>query len=87
MMASHPPPIVSGRRVKPRYMTQMKSRPPTFVMWGNKVSDLPESYIRFLTNGLRQTFGLGGGTDPLDSQEGENPYLERKGKEEVGGGA
>jgi GTP-binding protein len=56
-------------------------------MWGNKVSDLPESYIRFLTNGLRQTFGLGGGTDPLDSQEGENPYLERKGKEEVGGGA
>ncbi len=80
MMASHPPPIVSGRRVKPRYMTQMKSRPPTFVMWGNKVSDLPESYIRFLTNGLRQTFGLTGVPIRWILKKGENPYLERKGR-------
>ncbi len=80
MMASHPPPIVSGRRVKPRYITQMKSRPPTFVMWGNKVSDLPESYIRFLTNGLRQTFGLGGVPIRWILKKGENPYLENRKK-------
>lgn len=78
MMANHPPPIVGGRRVKPRYMTQMKSRPPTFVMWGNKVNELPESYVRFLSNGLRRTFGLDGVPIRWILKKGENPYSDKK---------
>ncbi len=80
MIENHPPPIVSGRRVKPRYVTQMKSRPPTFVMWGNKLADLPESYLRFLTNGLRRTFGFEGVPIRWILKKGENPYEERKRK-------
>lgn len=78
MVTSHPPPIVSGRRIKPRYMTQMKSRPPTFVMWGNKLGDLPESYLRFLTNGLRKTFGFPGVPIRWILKKGDNPYLDKK---------
>ena len=55
-----PPPAVSGRRVKIRYMTQPKARPPLFVLFGNHVDSIPESYKRFLANGLRETFGLFG---------------------------
>lgn len=80
MIGSHPPPIVSGRRVKPRYVTQLKSRPPTFVMWGNKLADLPESYVRFLTNGLRKTFGLDGVPIRWILKKGENPYTDKRGK-------
>jgi len=80
MMANHPPPIVGGRRVKPRYVTQMKSRPPTFVMWGNKVNELPESYVRFLTNGLRRTFDLGGTPIRWILKKGDNPYVDKKKK-------
>lgn len=80
MIQSNPPPIVGGGRVKPRYVTQMKSRPPTFVMWGNKLSKLPESYLRFLTNGLRRTFGFDGVPIRWILKKGENPYDDRKKK-------
>lgn len=80
MIGSHPPPIVSGRRIKPRYVTQLKSRPPTFVMWGNKLADLPESYVRFLTNGLRRTFGLEGVPIRWILKKSDNPYTEKRGK-------
>ncbi len=53
-----PPPAVSGRRVKIRYMTQPKARPPYFVLFGNSVDKISESYKRYLVNGLRETFGL-----------------------------
>ena len=53
-----PPPAVSGRRIKIRYMTQAKSRPPHFVMFGNQLDELPTSYERFLVNGLRKAFDL-----------------------------
>jgi len=77
MIADHPPPIVGGGRVKPRYITQLKGRPPTFGMWGNKLDKLPESYIRFLTNGLRRTFDLQGVPIRWTLKKGENPYLDK----------
>jgi len=80
MTEGHPPPIVGGGRVKPRYMTQMKSRPPTFGMWGNKLDKLPDSYVRFLTNGLRRTFGLYGVPIRWEMKKGDNPYTKNKKK-------
>lgn len=77
-IGSHPPPIVGGRRIKPRFITQMKSRPPTFVMSGNKLTDLPESYKRFLTNGLRKTFGLYGVPIRWILKTSDNPYKDKK---------
>ncbi len=70
-----PPPAVSGRRVKIRYMTQPKARPPFFVLFGNHVDSIPESYKRFLTNGLRETFSLFGVPIRLSMRGGsKNPY-------------
>jgi GTP-binding protein len=70
-----PPPAVSGRRVKIRYMTQPKARPPFFVLFGNHVDSIPESYKRFLANGLRETFSLFGVPIRLSMRGGgPNPY-------------
>jgi GTP-binding protein len=74
MQADHPPPIVAGRRVKLRYMTQVKARPPTFALWVNKPVDLPDSYTRFLANGLRKAFGLEGVPLRWLLRKGKNPY-------------
>ncbi len=79
MEDNHPPPIVANRRIKLRYMTQVKSRPPTFSLWVNKPVDLPESYKRFLTHGLRDTFGLQGVPIRWQMKKSENPY-DDKGK-------
>ena len=78
MEANHPPPITGGRRIKLRYMTQVKSRPPTFSMWVNKPIDLPESYLRFLTHGLRDTFKLIGVPIRWQMKKSENPYEDKK---------
>jgi GTP-binding protein len=76
-----PPPAVSGRRVKIRYITQPKARPPFFVLFGNAVESIPESYKRYLVNGLRQTFGLIGVPIRLSMRSGgENPYAPKKRK-------
>ncbi len=80
MEESHPPPITAGRRIKLRYMTQIKSRPPTFAMWVNKPVDLPESYLRFLTHGLRDTFKLEGVPIRWQTKKSENPYEGKKKK-------
>ena len=75
---STPPPAVSGRRVKIRYMTQPKARPPFFVLFGNHVDAIPESYKRYLTNGLRETFGLVGVPIRLSMRGGgPNPYANK----------
>jgi GTP-binding protein len=79
LVENHPPPIVGGRRVKVRYMTQLKGRPPTFAMWGNKLEDLPESYIRYLTNHLREEFDFHGVPIRWQRKAGENPYDKKKG--------
>jgi GTP-binding protein len=73
-----PPPAVSGRRIKIRYMTQPKARPPHFVLFGNQLSELPESYRRFLVNGLRQTFDLPGVPIRLTARTSKNPYEPKK---------
>jgi len=74
-----PPPAVSGRRVKIRYITQPKARPPFFVLFGNSVEKIPESYKRYLVNGLRQTFGLNGVPIRLSLRSGsENPYAPKR---------
>jgi GTP-binding protein len=73
-----PPPAVSGRRIKIRYMTQPKARPPHFLLFGNQLSELPESYRRFLVNGLRQTFDLPGVPIRLTARTSKNPYEPKK---------
>jgi GTPase len=74
-----PPPAVAGRRVKIRYITQPKARPPFFVLFGNSVAAIPESYKRYLVNGLRETFGLFGVPIRLSLRSGgENPYAPKK---------
>jgi GTPase len=69
-----PPPAVSGRRIKIRYMTQLRARPPYFVIFGNQLDELPASYERFLVNGLRETFDLPGVPIRLSKKTSENPY-------------
>ncbi len=73
-----PPPAVSGRRIKIRYMTQAKSRPPHFVIFGNQLDELPTSYERFLINGLRKTFDLPGVPIRISKKAGDNPYAGKK---------
>lgn len=69
-----PPPAVAGRRIKIRYMTQLRARPPYFALFGNQLAHLPESYRRYLVNGLRQTFDLPGVPIRLSMKTSENPY-------------
>jgi GTP-binding protein len=71
----HPPPAPSGRRIKLRYMTQVKARPPSFVAFCSRPDELPESYTRFLVNGLRRDFGLQGTPIRMDYRKGENPFV------------
>jgi GTP-binding protein len=73
-IAETPPPAVSGRRIKIRYMTQPKARPPHFVLFGNQLDELPTSYERFLANGLRETFELPGVPIRISKRQGDNPY-------------
>ena len=74
-LSRHAAPAVSGRRMKIRYMTQIKSRPPTFALFGNQLDALPEAYQRYLVNGLRDAFDLKGTPIRLVMRGGSrNPY-------------
>ncbi len=80
VLSAHPPPAVAGRRIKIRYMTQAKARPPTFALFGNQLEHLPVSYVRYLVNNLREGFDLPGTPIRLHRRGGHNPYdKERKG--------
>ena len=70
----HPPPAPGGRRIRLRYMTQANARPPTFVVFCSNASDMPESYIRYLVNGLREDFGLWGVPVRINLRQGKNPF-------------
>jgi GTPase len=70
----HAPPAIRGRRVRIRYMSQLKTRPPTFALFGNQLDHLPEDYQRYLTNGLREAFGLKGTPLRLVMRNTRNPY-------------
>ncbi len=69
-----PPPAVSGWRIKIRYMTQPKARPPQFVIFGNQLDALPTSYERFLINGIRETFELPGVPIRISKRTTKNPF-------------
>ena len=71
---AHTPPAVSGRRIKLRYMTQANARPPTFVVFCSQPKALPDSYVRYLVNGLREAFDLPGVPIRLNLRKGKNPY-------------
>jgi GTP-binding protein len=75
-LSRHPPPAVSGRRVRVRYMTQAKSRPPTFALFGNQLDGLPESYLRYLQNEIRKAFGLQGVPIRFALRTTKNPYAD-----------
>ena len=71
---AHSPPAVSGRRIKLRYITQSNARPPTFVLFCSRPKALPDSYVRYLVNSLRESFDLPGVPIRLHLRKGENPY-------------
>jgi GTP-binding protein len=77
VLAANPPPAVSGRRIKIRYMTQVKARPPQFALFGNQLDALPKSYTRYLVNGLREAFDLPGVPIRMGLRMGKNPYDKR----------
>ena len=78
VLEQHSPPAVAGRRIKIRYMTQLRARPPYFVIFGNQLDSLPTSYERFLLNGLREFFSLAGVPLRLSRKTSDNPYKDRK---------
>jgi len=71
---AHPPPAVSGRRIKLRYITQANARPPTFVLFCSRPKALPDSYSRYLVNALRESFDMPGVAIRLNLRKGANPY-------------
>ncbi|MEQ8745129.1 ribosome biogenesis GTPase Der [Pyruvatibacter sp.] len=74
----HPPPAVQGRRIRLRYMTQAKARPPTFIVFSQRAEKLPESYVRYLVNALRERFDLDGAPLRLMLRKGDNPYADQR---------
>ncbi|MYZ48429.1 ribosome biogenesis GTPase Der [Propylenella binzhouense] len=74
VVARHPPPAVSGRRIKLKYLSQTKTRPPTFYLSCSRPESLPDSYRRYLMNGLREDFGLAGVPVRLMIRGERNPY-------------
>jgi GTP-binding protein len=74
MQERHPPPLVAGRRLRLRYMTQVNTRPPSFALFASKPGELPDSYRRYLANGLRAEFDLPGTPIRLMLRKGGNPY-------------
>jgi len=76
--AAHPPPAPGGRRLRLRYMTQAKTRPPGFILFCSRPQALPDSYLRYLENALRRDFDLPGTPIRMSLRKGENPYAERR---------
>jgi len=77
MTESHPPPAVSGRRLKMRYMTQAKIRPPSFIVFATRPDSVPAAYQRYLVNGLREAFSLHGTPIRLWLRGGKNPFAKK----------
>ena len=81
MTEATPPPLASnGRRIPMKYMTQVNTRPPTFVIFSSNPDELPESYLRYLSNGLRKDYGLDGIPIRISMRKRANPYAERSKK-------
>jgi len=73
----HQAPLVDGRRLKLRYITQAKARPPTFIIFGTRAEQTPEDYRRYLVNGLRDSFDLPGTPVRLQFRGSKNPYEDK----------
>ena len=76
-VSAHPPPAVSGRRLKLNYITQPKARPPSFVLFCSRTDAIPESYLRYLINGMREAFELPGTPIRVTLREKDNPFAGR----------
>ena len=70
----HPPPAVSGRRLKVKYITQIKTRPPGFVLSCSRPEVMPQSYVRYLINGLREAFDIYGVPIRMLLRTSDNPF-------------
>ena len=77
---ANPPPAPKGKRIKLRYITQVKSRPPSFVVFGNRLEELPESYRRYLLNAMRRDLGLGPVPLRLEFRGRSNPFAKDQGR-------
>ncbi|WP_061929636.1 ribosome biogenesis GTPase Der [Aureimonas sp. AU22] len=77
MVSHHPPPAVSGRRVNIKYMTQIKTRPPTFILHTSRPEAVGTAYTRYLVNGLREQFGLTGIPIRMTMRKSDNPYAHK----------
>jgi GTP-binding protein len=84
-LAQNPPPAVSGARIKLRYMTQAKARPPSFVLFGTRIDALPESYMRYLVNGVREAFEMPGVPIRFTFRAPENPFKKKMQKKDARG--
>ena len=78
MLGANPPPAVSGRRLKLNYITQAKTRPPSFVVFCSRADAVPDSYTRYLVNGLRESFDLPGTPIRLTLREKANPFAHKR---------
>ncbi len=78
MLAHHPPPAPGGRRIRLRYMTQAKTRPPGFVVMCSNPEDVPKAYERYLVNGLREDFDMPGTPIRLFLRKQDNPFADKK---------
>ena len=76
VVAAHPPPAPGGRRVRLKYITQARNRPPTFAVACSRPDALPDSYLRYLENALRQDFDLPGTPIRIHMRRSRNPYVE-----------
>ena len=70
----NPPPAPGGKRIKLRYITQVNTRPPSFVLFGTRVDQLPDSYLRYLVNGIRKELGFGAVPVRLQARASRNPF-------------
>src|ERR1700761_6843063 len=77
-VAANPPPAVSGRRLKLNYITQSKARPPSFVLFCSRADAVPQSYLRYLVNSLREVFDLPGTPVRIALREKANPFAHKR---------
>jgi GTP-binding protein len=76
-LSRHAPPAAAGRRIKIRFVTQPSTRPPTFVAFCQRAEDLPKSYMKYLTNSLREAFNLPGVPVRFNLRKGDNPFAKK----------
>ena len=76
-VAANPPPAPGGKRIKLRYVTQARNRPPTFIVFGNRTDQLPDSYRRYLLNGIRRDLGFGAVPVRMNFRSSKNPFADK----------